>query len=165
MWNQHAYHVTNVGADGSIPSPEPVSWINPPGLDNYRQSSQGAGVFNAPDLQASLSADLGSCPTTLHLDALVQNHGSLGVAAGVKVSFYTGTSPGGTLIKTTATTKALLPGQYEVVVVDYPVPASAAATSFYVIVDGDAQGMGVINECLEDNNQAAVDGVTCPQIH
>jgi hypothetical protein len=164
IWNQHAYHVTNVGADGSVPNPESPSWINPPGLNNYRQSSQGAGVFNAPDLQASLSADLGGCPTKLHLEALVQNHGSLGVAAGVAVTFYAGAAPG-TLILATATTKALLPGQYEVVSADYMVPSSAAAASFYVVVDGDAGGLGAVNECLEDNNQATVDGVSCPQIH
>ncbi|MFT3770465.1 MAG: VCBS repeat-containing protein [Minicystis sp.] len=165
VWNQHAYHLTNIGADGSIPHPEPMSWIGPQGLNNYRQSSQGAGVYNAPDLQVSLAAGLAGCPGKVHLDALVQNHGSLGVAAGVDVSFYAGAAPNGTLITTTKTTMALLPGQYEVLSADWPVPMGSTVKTFYVIVDGDTQGNSKVSECLEDNNQATVDEVTCPMIH
>jgi hypothetical protein len=165
IWNQHAYHLTNIAADGSVPHPEPMSWVAPQGLNNYRQSSQGAGVYNAPDLQVSLAAGLAGCPSKVHLDALVQNHGSLGVAAGVDVTFYAGVSPSGTLIATAKTTMSLLPGQYEVVSADYDVPASGAAETFYVVVDGDAGGVSAVSECLEDNNEASVDGVTCPQIH
>jgi hypothetical protein len=164
VWNQHAYHLTNIGVDGSIPVPELVSWIGPQGLNNYRQSSQGAGVYNAPDLQVSLAAELGGCPGSVHLDALVQNHGSLGVPAGVKVSFYAGTSASGMLIADAATKSALLPGQYEVVGVDYPVPVGAAKLSFYVTVDGASPGTGTVSECLEDNNAASVDGVSCPMV-
>ena len=40
-----------------------------------------------------------------------------------------------------------------------------AAETFYVVVDADAGGASAVSECLEDNNQASVDGVTCPQIH
>ena len=94
----------------------------------------------------------------------MQNHGSLGVAAGVKVSFYAGTSAASMLIADAATTKALLPGQYEVVGVDYMVPVGAAALSFYVAVDGAMPGMSAVSECLEDNNAASVDGVMCPMV-
>jgi hypothetical protein len=165
VWNQHAYHLTNIGADGAVPHPEPASWIGPQGLNNYRQSSQGAGVYNAPDLQVSLAAGLAGCPGSVHLDALVQNHGSLGVAAGVDVTFYAGASPGGTLVASAKTTTALLPGQYEQVSADWPVPMGSAVTSFYVVVDGDPAAMSKVSECLEDNNQATVGSVSCPMIH
>ncbi len=164
VWNQHAYHVTNISADGSLPNPEPVSWVGPQGLNNYRQSSQGAGVYNAADLQVSLAANLAGCPASLQLDALVQNHGSLGVAAGVKVSFYAGTSAMGAPIVEAATKKALLPGQFEVVSVKYAVPAGSTNMSFYVAVDGASPGAPSVSECLEDNNAASVDGVSCPKI-
>jgi hypothetical protein len=164
VWNQHAYHLTNISADGSIPSPELVSWVGPQGLNNYRQSSQGAGVYNAPDLQVSLAADLGGCPGVVHLDASVQNHGSLGVPAGVKVSFYLGTSAAGALIADAVTTKALLPGQIEVVGASYMVPVGAGALSFFVVVDGAAPGTGSVSECLEANNTASVGGVMCPMV-
>jgi len=164
LWNQHAYHITNVNADGTVPSPEPASWIVPPGLNNYRQSSQGAGVFNAPDLQVSLEASLALCPTKVTLRALVQNQGSLGVGPGVKVRFYRGSNAMGSFIGEAVTTTALLPGQYEFVTVDYAVQPNDQSMSFYVTVDKDDMGMGNLNECLEDNNGASLDGVKCGSV-
>jgi hypothetical protein len=35
VWNQHTYHITNVGQDGSIPINEPVNWLTS-GLNNFR---------------------------------------------------------------------------------------------------------------------------------
>jgi hypothetical protein len=35
VWNQHSYHITNVGQDGSIPINERVNWLTP-GLNNFR---------------------------------------------------------------------------------------------------------------------------------
>ena len=161
VWNQHAYHITNIEADGAVPSPEPASWIGPQGLNNYRQSSQGAGVFNAPDLQVSLEASLAPCPTGVLLRAFVQNQGSLGVAPGVKVRFFRGTDAMGTLIGEAETTTPLLPGQYELVTIAYTLVPTDVVMSFYVEVDQDDMGQSALNECLEDNNAASLDGVEC----
>lgn len=163
LWNQHAYHIVNIGSSLQVPAPEPPSWIVPPGFNNYRQSNQGAGVFNAPDLQVSLSALLHECPNQIVLEATVQNLGSLGVAAGIPVTFYQGASVNGPVIATVYTTKALLPGQFEVVSATAPVTGPDMA--FAVRVDADGSGMGTENECLEDNNDAAVQGVTCPSLN
>ncbi len=35
VWNYPGYHITNIGADGTVPSPEPVNWLTP-GLNNFR---------------------------------------------------------------------------------------------------------------------------------
>ena len=163
VWNQHAYHVTNVNGDASVPSPEPASWIPPAGLNNYRQSSQGAGVFNAPDLQVSLEASLADCPTAVLLRAFVQNKGSLGALPGVKVRFYRGDgpAPAGAFIGEAITTAPLLPGQYEIVTVSYALVPSDHTMSFFVEVDRDDREQGNLNECLEDNNAASLGGVEC----
>jgi FG-GAP-like repeat len=160
IWNQHAYHLTNIDASGAVPSPEPASWIAPFGLNNYRQSNQGAGVFNAPDLKVSLEASLVPCPAAVTLRAFVQNQGALGVPAGINVRFYRGSDATGVFIGEAQTTKALLPGQYELVTMNYNVPA-AEVMSFFVEVDKDAMGGGKENECLEDNNTTTLDGVEC----
>lgn len=160
LWNQHAYHITNVSSTLGIPAPESPSWVVPPGFNNYRQSNQGAGVFNAPDLQVSLGASLQGCPASVELVATVQNLGSLGVAAGIPVSFYEGATATGTPIATVNTTQALLPGQFEIVTVSAP----TNGTSFSVRVDADGMGMGQENECLEDNNDASVEDVICPNV-
>ena len=163
IWNQHAYHITNVGSSGEIPAPEAASWVTPSGFNNYRQSNQGAGVFNAPDLQVSLEASLTPCPAAIRLRASVTNLGSLGVAAGVPATFFVGTAPSGTFIGTVTTTGPLLPGQFEVVEIDYPVPAGSGPLDFYVVVDGGATGIeaGAESECLEDNNAASVQKIQC----
>jgi hypothetical protein len=164
VWNQHAYHITNVSGAGAVAGPESPSWL-PPGENNYRQASQGAGVFNAPDLQVDLSVDLDSCPNAVDLDARVINQGNLGVPAGVVVRFYRGTSDAGTFIAEATTTTALLPGQYQKVSVPYTVMASGDENmSFFVTVDQDDMGVSALNECLEDNNSAGIGGVECPSV-
>jgi hypothetical protein len=37
IWNEHAYHVTNVGDDGTIPQGEAPNWLDP-ALNNFRQN-------------------------------------------------------------------------------------------------------------------------------
>ncbi len=160
IWNQHAYHLTNIEASGAVPAPESPSWVAPFGLNNYRQSNQGAGVFNAPDLKVSLEASLAPCPAAVTLRAFVQNKGALGVPAGVNVRFYRGTDATGIFIGEAKTTKALLPGQYELVTMNYPVPLNESM-SFFVEVDKNDMGAGSQNECLEDNNSTTLDGVEC----
>ncbi|MFO0618894.1 MAG: FG-GAP-like repeat-containing protein [Polyangiaceae bacterium] len=164
VWNQHAYHITNIGSDATIPSPEPASWVVPPGFNNYRQSSQGAGVFNAPDLRVSLSASLASCPSAIGLKARVTNQGNLGVPPGIVVRFFQGSSDQGTLIGSSATTKALLPGQSEDISLPFASPGTDVTYDFFVTVDGDAGAPSAIHECLEDNNSGALVGVSCPKL-
>ena len=91
------------------------------------------------------------------------NLGSLGVAAGIPATFFVGTAPNGTFIGTVTTTGPLLPGQFEVVKIDYPVPAGSGPLDFYVLVDGGATGIeaGAESECLEDNNAASVQKIQC----
>ncbi len=47
IWNQHAYHVTNVREDGTIPAVQPKSWL---GLNTFRTNAQieGGGVCLPP---------------------------------------------------------------------------------------------------------------------
>lgn len=164
IWNQHAYHLTNIDASGAVPAPESPSWVAPFGLNNYRQSNQGAGVFNAPDLQVSLEASLAPCPASVSLRAFVQNKGALGVPAGIDVRFYRGTDASGMFIGAAKTTKALLPGQYELVTMSYAVTGNEVM-SFFVEVDKDPMGMNTHNECLEDNNSTTLDGVQCGKVN
>lgn len=161
IWNQHAYHITNIASDGTLPKPEVRSW-NAGENNNYRVSAQGKGVYNAPDLRVDLEVSTIPCPNAIELRARVKNAGALGVAAGVKVRFFAGTDQNGTLLGEKATTKALLPGQSEVVTFTQPTAANIA--NFYVLVDG-ADAAGTVNECLEDNNGGSAGGVRCPGVN
>jgi len=162
IWNQHAYHISNVNGDGSIPQPEQASWLTPT-TNKYRVSAQGSGVFNAPDLKVDVAALTTPCPAALLVRATVRNEGSLGVGPGVKVQFYYGVDQGGDLLGEAATTKPLLPGQSEAVDFEASLAGKSTPHAFFVTVDGSAPGD--VEECLEDNNTASVGDLDCPMLN
>jgi hypothetical protein len=163
IWNQHSYHITNVNVDGTLPQPEPASWA-PGSPNNYRVSAQGAGVYNAPDLEVDLEVSTASCPAGLTLRARVKNTGSLGVPPGVKVRFHEGTDASGTFLSEEVTSTVLLPGQSEVVQTVVPVTVTQTGLSFYVAVEGALANGTAIHECNDDNNDASAGGLQCPGV-
>ena len=42
IWNQNAYHITNVSEDGAVPAVEPANWLTA-GLDNFRLNTPAPG--------------------------------------------------------------------------------------------------------------------------
>jgi hypothetical protein len=161
IWNQHTYHVTNVDETGAIPAHETPSWIE---HNTYRLNTQGELILRAPDLtplQAPLDTDrCNEDPPVLGVCAEVRNRGAIVVGPGLDVTFYDGDpDAGGTALGTTETTRALLPGDSEVVCVDWT-PAPLAATEVWVRVDAT----GEARECLEDNNTVSLGEVYCSGI-
>ncbi|MEM6293228.1 MAG: VCBS repeat-containing protein [Myxococcota bacterium] len=154
VWTSHAYHVTNTTSAGNAPATEDDNWTQP-GLNNYRQNVQGAGVFNAPDLSVDLVAELGMCTEgALEVVATVRNAGSLGVPAGIEVSLYEGTDATGMLIGTELTPDPLLPGQQTQLSWVVPFAQGDPALDFFVAVDGADIVAGAVEECDESNNDA-----------
>jgi hypothetical protein len=155
IWNQAAYHITNVKSDGKLPRPEVASW-GPDGFNNYRVSAQGKASGAAGDLVPSLSAVLDQCPSKLVLVVTIQNKGTLGVLAGATIELYAGTAPNGTLVGTSTVPVALLPGQSTTVSLDVPPPADGQA-SYYVVLDPENN----VVECKDDNNIGTLSQITC----
>ncbi|MDI7267733.1 MAG: hypothetical protein QME96_07050 [Myxococcota bacterium] len=170
IWHQHAYHVTNVTPSGTIPAAETPNWTVA-GLNNYRQNVQGEGVFNAPDLKVlALEVSLRGCPDAALLRARITNEGNLGAPAGIPVSFYRGAvADPAALIGVVPTVAALLPGA--VTVVERTAPLSGTPPfAFLAVVDDDGAGgtgaaAGIIEECDEDDNAAAIGDVACDIIY
>jgi len=167
IWNQHAYHVTNVcdGADqacvtaqnrhAAIPKPEKRNWTLP-WLNNFRQNVQGSGLFNAPDLiGGSITFKYQACPKQMTVTFTVTNKGSAKVGPGLKCTlYYNNPKAGGTKLKTVQTTKALLPNGTETLTTTVTLPASYKGEKFdlYIRVDDRGDGKGERNECNENNN-------------
>ncbi|MCA9535452.1 MAG: hypothetical protein KC593_17285 [Myxococcales bacterium] len=95
VWNQHAYHVTNVYEGGGIPMSEPPSWepLNGRLYNSYRSNPQSPfGI--APDLQitglqvSSPDAACGTFSSVVDLSAAIANAGDLRVGPGIEVSFF-----------------------------------------------------------------------------
>ncbi|MCY0993360.1 hypothetical protein OV203_39855 [Nannocystis sp. ILAH1] len=161
VWTQHTYHVTGTTSAGNVPAKEADNWTTP-GLNNYRQNVQGEGVFNAPDLTVELSIGLGFCADQLELIATVRNEGALGVPAGVAVDFYQGQDATGTLLLSTVTATALLPGGSEKVKLLIQAPPVDMPADYFVEVDHASQGNGDVAECNEANNTDLTTSAACP---
>ena len=156
LWTQHSYHVTNADSSGNVPMSEADNWTSP-GLNTFRANVSGPAVLaNAADLTVSLAIGLAQCGDSLALQAHIVNQGSLGVPAGVPVTFYAGTDVDGTEIATVPTPAPLVPGGF--MIVETVVPAPADTASYYVAVDPD----DAVGECFEANNGALAFEAGCP---
>ena len=81
IWNQHAYDITNVNDDGSIPRVPSVNWLTP-GLNNFRLNTfaDSSRATAAPDLTASyIRKNDASFPASVQLTARIGNAGALPV--------------------------------------------------------------------------------------
>lgn len=155
VWNQHAYHVTNVEEDGSIPLFETPNWTVP-GLNNFRQNVQPEGEFSAPDLVPRVFAECE--PDRYALVGRVRNIGRAAVPEGVQVDFWAGDpDQGGTKLGTSMTTKVLYPAEAEDVVLELdaaPEELANGTKDAWVVVD-DTGIVHAWQECDAGNNRAS----------
>lgn len=153
IWNQYTYHVTNIEDDGSVPVNEVNSWAD--GASNtYRTNTQGERLGNAPNLQVTLDVVPLCGRRTTQLVATVRNVGSRGVAAGVGVAFFDASTDTPTSIGTAMTSRDLLPGGVERVVLSVSLPDLLdVRVDYRVEVDGESASAS-IRECVEDDNDA-----------
>ncbi|GAB4198664.1 MAG: VCBS repeat-containing protein [Sandaracinaceae bacterium] len=161
IWNQHAYYVTNVTEEGTVPrtSLAASNWLDP-ALNNFRQNVQGDLVPGAsPDLTTS-GSPLSCSDTTALLQARVCNRGTEPVGSGVTVGFYIGDpAAGGTEICSGASVGDLAVGACEMVTCEWPdAPREERErVDIHVVADAD----GIAGECREGNNVTVFRGVYC----
>jgi len=166
IWNQHAYHVTNVTEDGQIPRVPEANWTRSR-LNNFRQNVQPGGLFDAPDFVVRKISRLGCDERQFTLAVVVGNDGSLSVPPGILTHVVVTADDTRVFdLGTVATADWLLPGQSEQLEVVFEVPAGAPVTRIAVsaTVDDDGVGGQQYNECNDDNNGAASNPITCPLV-
>ncbi|MGA1840051.1 MAG: PKD domain-containing protein [bacterium] len=160
IWNQHAYHITNINDDGSIPQYEANNWEI---YNNFRQN-QMIQPFGCIDLIASyIRVNLSNCPD-VEIIARIGNGGALHTAPGLKVAFYDGDpDSGGTLLGTKTVDIQLNPGEYTDI--SYINTSSLYKThTLYVVADDDGTGFGRVLEIDEENNKASATFDLCNTI-
>ncbi|WP_309243024.1 choice-of-anchor A family protein [Hyalangium versicolor] len=157
IWNQHAYSVTNVNEDGTIPANPTANW-RVPGLNTFRSNSQGSGdtsPFAAADLVASVVTS--TCDTeteVLTLSAQVTNQGEAAASAGLQVAFFQGNpASGGTLLGVATLPEVLPAGASTLASITLSSPPGGVAEVFVVADYGTGNGREL--ECREDNNTAS----------
>jgi hypothetical protein len=159
IWNQHAYAVTNIGEDGTVPRTS--TWMRNwtlPGLNNFRQNTpgDGGGATRIPDLTVRQVKSVcgNGVPTIV---AEVCNRGTEPVADGTSVAVYAaGPPPTVACIATTAS--ILRPAECLTVSCQWP----GGDGEVIVTVDDPGTGTGENLECREDNNTATLADVGCP---
>jgi hypothetical protein len=158
LWNQHAYSVTNVNNNGSIPA-RPVSHWRQPKLNtfhsnpaNYTGAPPPGTTDLIPENPVAECLEGGAYLLGVH----VANQGLTEVPAGIHVAFYRGTASSNRVLLGVVTTQEPIPSGeslYVSLVLDTAPPANA---ELFVVVDDDGTGTGSEPECREDNNSAPV---------
>jgi hypothetical protein len=166
IWNQHAYSITNISEDGTLPPPgTPENWeIH----NNFRQNLPEFDPFIAPDLQIEIIAmDMSGCPASQTLKTRVCNSGQLFVGSGVIVRLFDEVAQ--SEIQCTNVAKTLVsldPGECTLVECTWepgddfaePLPVGVCVDDFLM----GCLGPGWHNECDESNNQAEFTLTACP---
>lgn len=162
IWNQHAYSVTNVEDDGTIPATS--DWIPnhaSPSLNNYRQNSQGVlEALGAADLTVEMELLDLFCDLVegdqIELVSRVCNRGTNPVADGARVVFYVGDPALAVVACETGLPTQLDPAQCAEVSCSWTVQ-SGLARELTVVVDPDRD----VFECRDGNNVDAVPWWLC----
>jgi hypothetical protein len=165
MWNQHAYSITNIKDDGTIPSTS--AWVqnfdlaNNPHLNNYRQNRQGTSGFeDLPDITGRF-ADAQTCvfggSTGFIVQASVCNRGKRAVPIAVPATFYD--DMGRKLC--TLYTDGPVPTGGACKVVGCSVAGDLAGKKITVVVNDDGMGGKGTVECNPNNNSAQTMVTAC----
>ncbi|HEX5661544.1 MAG TPA: VCBS repeat-containing protein [Polyangiales bacterium] len=164
IWNEHAYHVTNVLESGAIPTQELASWKSYNGrtYNTYRSNLPPFGNV-APDLTVEglqVSSPDVRCGEALSRDlrivARVVNHGDLRVGANVVVRFL---DERDVELGMTTLGAPLAPGGETFVVLAYRAPSS---TQLPLRVRASVDPEDAERECIESNNTREVEVKPAP---
>jgi hypothetical protein len=157
IWSQHAYHVTHIEEDGTVPATSmwEKNWLVPE-LNNFRQNVPGNADGSAlPDTTAGAAAFNSCSGGAAELKVDICNRGAAPQAAGVVVGFYVDNMKA----CETTTTMPLDPDECESVTCVWNSPPQSAngAVDVHVV----ANDGGDVSECKEGNNAGVIEGVWC----
>ncbi len=163
IWNQHAYSVTNVKDDGTIPATAAWSqnWKQSK-MNNFRQNQQGQlNPSTVPDLTAR-PPGVSCAAGAMSVQAEVCNRGTKAVGAGVSLTAYVGDPKAGGKVGCTATTKKVLAiGVCELVSCSIA-PSPVGKVDLYLVADDAGGGKEGYVECYDKNNTSVLKGAICP---
>jgi hypothetical protein len=175
IWNQHAYHITNITETAQVPLTEREGWLSQNGrfYNSYRSQPRTFGV--APDLTISqlsyrhISSCLADSTLVASISYLLVNQGDLRVGAGIQLTYegqWTENGPWQVLLDpqgqpiTTQTAQILNAGQSLRIDLSYDAltdPQSNQQLPIAIRVKADqveGSAIGAQRECIEDNNEA-----------
>jgi hypothetical protein len=169
LWNQHAYNITHINDDGTVPKTS--EWkqnFKEKGLNNFRANVQGpGGVDDQPDITGALDKT-GVCSSrgsTVTLTGKVCNRGYRVVGAAMPATFYLGPVADKKILCVSYTSgpvpigDACLPVSCDVTAT---VPPGSTIT---MVVNDDGAGHATTVECDATNDTDGVVIDACTQIN
>jgi hypothetical protein len=177
MWNQHAYSITNINDDGTVPASG--AWkqnFSDPKLNNYRQNRQGdKSATLLPDITGQLDKN-NVCTkkgASIIVTGRVCNRGLRVVGADMPASFYLGPP---TSMPPRKLCTSFTPGPVQLGNQCLPVsctvmnPDDIAAllmpgAEVYMVVNDDGMGHATTEECNTMNNVDKISFERCPDVN
>ncbi|MFA5625369.1 MAG: VCBS repeat-containing protein [Bradymonadales bacterium] len=166
IWNQHAYSITNVRDDGTIPKKARPNW-KVPGLNNFRLNVE-PGATNLPDLKVDkVSSDTYFCDNSVTLLFEIHNTGWAAAPAGVPVTIYIINGEGQkTKIGEVHTKNDILPGQFEPISFEYTrSETQAQSLDFLIVVNPIDTVDSLVTECDAANNEGSYKYKCVPKVN
>lgn len=162
VWNQHAYSITNINDDLSVPTTAVPNFTR---YNSYHSAlALAPGEFLAADVASEI---LDVCEKDcddgeLRVLVQVRNTGSATIEAGMSVALYARFDDGDRLLGVTTLADAV-PVERSSPGIEFVVDAAevAGAEALWVAADDDGTGTGALSECLETDNGFQLDGPFC----
>jgi len=160
VWNEHAYSITNVNDDGTIPAVPATNWLS---YNNFRSGDLAAATGGALSDALPVAGDvcIEECRSgRVYVVVAVGNQGTSELPAGVAISAYAITDAEPVYLQTQVVPDAIASGasslglEFDFATADLPY----GAVEF--IADDD-NGRASITECNEDNNTLVISDGLC----
>ncbi len=164
VWNQHAYHITNISDSLQVPIGALPSWKS---HNSYRSNtSETMPMGSTPasyDLTARFQTQALSphCETEWQLSALICNRGGAATPAVTSSTFYDGDPDSGAPVACSATIRsALESGECREVRCAW-VNARKGPVTIYLRAGDDGKGVRDLNQCSSKNDVAIWTNASC----
>ncbi|MFZ5478893.1 MAG: FG-GAP repeat domain-containing protein [Myxococcota bacterium] len=162
IWNQHAYHATNVDDDGGIPAAADLNWLT---FNNFRSGDLGVPTGGvSPNLRIAVTDVCASfCDEGRWLVWVqIANDGLADVDGDVSVELFAVTDTGDVSLGEQTLAGVAAGTLTESVLFDVSGVDASALRGFEARVDAGDDDDGDWPECVEDDDADLWNDVTCP---
>lgn len=161
VWNQHAYNITNVSDDGSVPAVPVTNWLS---YNNFRSGDLAAATGGALSDAIPVQGDVckKECSSgRLSVVVAIGNQGTSDLPAGVALSAYAVTDGPAVFLQTQIVPDAVASGTTSVGL-EFDFDTADLPYGTLSFIADDANGVGAVTECNEDNNTLVISEGLCP---